>query len=98
MAVQIAPIMSPPPELGCAVHPNGSLKDASEIDWHFNKDDNTPFTVAEKSHKSGPSQTLIMLLTSELYSPSQGPPEISGTLLRSDFIIFPQNKVAPGKD
>jgi hypothetical protein len=58
MAVQIAPIMSPPPELGCAVHPDGSLKDASEIDWHFNKDDNTPFTATEKLHKSGPSQTL----------------------------------------
>jgi hypothetical protein len=58
MVVQIAPIMSPPPKLGCAIHPDGSLKNASEIDWHFDKDDNAQFTVTEKSPKSGPSQTL----------------------------------------
>jgi len=47
-----------PPDLGCAVHLDGSLKDASEIDWLFDKDDNTPFTVTEKSPESGPPQTL----------------------------------------
>ncbi|KAF8240608.1 hypothetical protein L208DRAFT_1231574 [Tricholoma matsutake] len=50
--------MTPPPDLGCAVCPNGSLKDASEINWHFDKDDNTPFTVTAKSPESGSSQTL----------------------------------------
>ena len=27
-------------DLGCAVHSDGTLKDASEIEWHFDEDDN----------------------------------------------------------
>lgn len=34
--------MTTPPDLGCAVLPDGSLKDASEIEWHFDKNDETP--------------------------------------------------------
>ena len=51
----------PSPDLGCAVNLDGSLKDASEIEWHFDKDsdDETPLavTVAENSlsSASGPA-------------------------------------------
>jgi hypothetical protein len=48
----------PPPDLGCAVHPDGSLKDASEIEWHFDKDDETPLTAAQKSPRSGPASSM----------------------------------------
>ena len=46
--------MMPLPDPGCAIRPDGSLKDASEIDWHFDKDDDAPITMAEKSPMSGP--------------------------------------------
>ena len=51
----------PSPDLGCAINHDGSLKDASEIEWHFDKDsdDETPLavTVAENSlsSASGPA-------------------------------------------
>jgi hypothetical protein len=45
----------PPPDLGCVIHPDSSLKDASEIKWHFDKDDETLLTAAEKSPSSGPT-------------------------------------------
>ena len=51
----------PSPDLGCAINLDGSLKDASEIEWHFDKDldDETPLavTVAENSlsSASGPA-------------------------------------------
>jgi hypothetical protein len=34
-----------PPDLGCAVRPDGSLKEASEIDWTFDPDQETPPTA-----------------------------------------------------
>jgi len=40
--------MTTPPDLGCAVRPDGSLKDASEIEWHFDKDDETPIASASQ--------------------------------------------------
>ncbi|KAF8219933.1 hypothetical protein L208DRAFT_1336739 [Tricholoma matsutake] len=45
----------PPPDLGCAIHPNDSLKDASKIEWHFDKDDETPLTAAEMLPSSCPT-------------------------------------------
>jgi len=64
-----------PPDLGCAVHTDGSLKDASEIEWHFDKDDETPLTAAEKSPRSGPaasasSQTLHPFLLGHAQAPA----------------------------
>jgi len=58
------------------IHPNSSLKGASEIEWHFDKDDKTPLTATEKSPGSGPaastsSQTLCYILHKEL----QGTPQ-----------------------
>lgn len=41
--------MSTPPDIGCAVRPDGTLKDASEIEWHFDKDDETPLTAPTPS-------------------------------------------------
>ena len=38
-------------DLGCAVHPDSTLKDASEIDWHHDKDNKIPM-VAVSSSKS----------------------------------------------
>jgi hypothetical protein len=67
--------LQPPPDLGCAIHPNGSLKDASEIEWHFDKDDETPLTAAKKSPGSGPassmsSQTLHPFLLGHAQAPA----------------------------
>ena len=36
-------------DLGCAVHPDGTLKDASEIDWHHDKDDKIPMAAVSSS-------------------------------------------------
>jgi hypothetical protein len=50
--------MTPPqplPDLGCAVHPDGSLK---EIEWHFDKDNETPSTAAKKLPGSGPASSM----------------------------------------
>ena len=38
------------PQLGDAVRPDGTLKDASEIDWSFDPDDSIPFPL---DHPSG---------------------------------------------
>ena len=38
-------------DLGCTVRPDSTLKDASEIDWHHEKDDEIPM-VAVSSSKS----------------------------------------------
>ncbi|KAF8799820.1 hypothetical protein BYT27DRAFT_7217371 [Phlegmacium glaucopus] len=39
-------------ELGCAVHPDGTLKDASEIEWQYDKDDDAPMASCSSSSKS----------------------------------------------
>ncbi|KAF8233543.1 hypothetical protein L208DRAFT_1232558 [Tricholoma matsutake] len=36
--------------LGCAVHSDSTLKDASEIEWHHDKDDKWPI-APEKLHQ-----------------------------------------------
>ena len=36
-------------DLGCAVRPDGTLKDASEIEWHHDKDDEIPMAGASSS-------------------------------------------------
>ena len=36
-------------DLGCAVRPDGTLKDASEIDWHHDKDDEIPMAAVSSS-------------------------------------------------
>ena len=36
-------------DLGCAVHPDSTLKDASEIEWHHDKDDKIPMAGASLS-------------------------------------------------
>ena len=37
--------MSDDSEPGCAVRADGTLKDASEIEWHFDPDDDTPMAL-----------------------------------------------------
>jgi hypothetical protein len=37
------------PDLGNAVHPNGTLKDASEISWSFDADESIPFPSGDAS-------------------------------------------------
>jgi hypothetical protein len=47
---------------GCAVNPDGSLKDASEIDWVFDKDDEAPLVAAGSRHSGHtirPSSCII---------------------------------------
>jgi hypothetical protein len=39
--------MADPSNSGCAVHLDGTLKDASEIEWHYDKDDDLPITPAK---------------------------------------------------
>jgi hypothetical protein len=39
--------MADPSDSGCIVHSDGTLKDASEIEWHYNKDDDLPITPAK---------------------------------------------------
>ncbi|KAF8225585.1 hypothetical protein L208DRAFT_1012419, partial [Tricholoma matsutake] len=75
-------------DLGCAVCPDGSLKDALEIDWHFNKDDNTPFTVAAKSLEYGSSQTLHPFFLGQA-----SPAIIVAGSRRSSCAIRPSNHV-----
>ena len=36
-------------DLGCTVHPDGTLKDSSEIDWHHDKDDKIPMVAVSSS-------------------------------------------------
>ena len=43
----------------CALNPDGSLKDASEITWHHDPDDETP--IASGSKPSGSSHTGLIL-------------------------------------
>lgn len=45
--------MANPDDLGCAVRPDGTLKDASEIDWQFDKDNETPVVVHSPSVSQG---------------------------------------------
>ena len=40
-------------DLGCAVHHDGTLKDASEIEWHFDKDDDFPMVAQSPSASHG---------------------------------------------
>jgi len=80
--------MTPTPDLGCAVRPNGSLKDALEIDWHFDKDDHTPFTVAAKSPESGSSQMLH-----PFFSGQASPAILVTGSRRSGRTICPSNRI-----
>ena len=43
----------------CALNPNGSLKDASEITWHHDPNDETP--IASGSKPSGSSHTAFAI-------------------------------------
>ncbi|KAF8997514.1 hypothetical protein BDQ17DRAFT_1429026 [Cyathus striatus] len=40
-------------DAGCAVNANGTLKDASKIEFFFNKDDNLPMAIASRSASEG---------------------------------------------
>jgi hypothetical protein len=84
----------PPPDLGCAVHPNGSLKDASEIEWHFDKDDETPLTATEKSPGSGSaSSTSSQTLHPFLLGHAQAPAIFVAGSRRSGRATCPSNRV-----
>ena len=97
----------PPPDLGCAVHPNGSLKDASEIEWHFDKDDETPLTAAEKLPSSGPTLSSSSWTPHPFFSGHAQVPAIfvagsrcSGhAICPSNCIVDPDNAMnsAPGR-
>jgi hypothetical protein len=84
----------PPPDLGCAVHPDGSLKDASEIEWHFDKDDETPLTATEKSPGSGPAaSTSSQTLHPFLLGHAQAPAIFVAGSRRSGRATRPSNRV-----
>ena len=51
-------------DLGCAVNLDGSLKDASEIEWHFNKDSDDEIPLAVSS--ASPSSPASAVSESEL--------------------------------
>ena len=67
-------------DLGCAVHSDGTLKDASEIEWHFEEDDNLPIAPTGAT-------------SSVTHIPADVPmhPFFSGQLLRSR-VFFMQKK------
>jgi len=66
-----------PTDLGCTVHPDGSLKDASEIKWHFNKDNETPMANPMPCESQASPGTL---------PPSQIHPFFSGCAVPATFI------------
>jgi hypothetical protein len=39
--------MADPSDSGCAVHLDGTLEDASEIEWHYDNDDDSLITPAK---------------------------------------------------
>ena len=83
-----------PPDLGCAVHPDGSLKDTSEIEWHFDKDNETPLTIAEKLPKSCPAaSTSSQPLHSFLLGRAQSPAVVVTGSRRSGHATHPSNHV-----
>lgn len=86
--------MTPPPDqtnLGCAVRPDGSLKDASEIDWHFDKDDDTPSSPAEKLCGSGPPDSSQIL--HPFFSGHASPAVLVAGSRRSSRTSRPSNRV-----
>lgn len=77
----------PPPDRGCAVRSDGTLKDASEIDWSFDKsDDETPplsgpsSTSRESRLSSGPTR---------IYPPSTSLPSAGPTQIHPFFSSTP---------
>ena len=46
------------PDCGCALRPDGSLKDASEIEWQFDVDNDITPSLSGPSSISGPSSGL----------------------------------------
>jgi hypothetical protein len=93
----------PSPDPGCAVNLDGSLKDASEIEWHFDKDspgDETLLTVAEKSlsSASGPGPAVSEPESSQTLHPffsghAQAPAIFVAGSRRSGRTIRPSNRV-----
>jgi hypothetical protein len=88
--------MTPPPDdnVGCAVRPDGTLKDAAEIEWHFDKDDEIPLTAAEKLPGSSPAASSSSPSPSQTVHPffsGHAPPAIS--VRRSGRAIRPSNRV-----
>lgn len=51
------------PDLSCAQRADGTLKDASEIEWHYDKDDDSPMATTALSccsgHTSRPSAHAV---------------------------------------
>lgn len=52
--------------LGCAVRSDGSLKDAAEIEWSFDKDDETPMT----SLRPPPAQSVHPFFAGHVSAPA----------------------------
>ena len=64
------PQPSPDSDLGCAVNLNGSLKNALEIEWHFDKDsDNKIPLAASSAGPSGPASAVSKSETTQTLHP-----------------------------
>lgn len=63
------------PNLGDAVHPDGTLKDASEISWSFDADDTIPFPSSDDTHhhsiSSGSPVPATVRRTTRISRPSR---------------------------
>ena len=90
--------MTPPPDPGCAVNPDVSLKDTSEIDWSFDKEDETPLTVAGNSLGSTSGPAISESEPSQTFHPffmghAQAPAIFVAGSRRSGRAICPSNRV-----
>ncbi|KIL54818.1 hypothetical protein M378DRAFT_59353, partial [Amanita muscaria Koide BX008] len=86
--------------LGCATRSDGTLKDASEIEWHFDKDDETPMltdTLAVTSSDSPTTTPVIHPLFSGCVAPAAfvaGSRRSTRTSCPSARVADPENAMA----
>jgi hypothetical protein len=83
------PMSSFAPDLGDAVRPDGTLKDASEMTWSFDADDSIPFPLGDASGDASGGRV----------SSGEGePPGPTATLRRTTRVIRPAQRYLDGAE